>query len=70
MIMGENHVLPSSTNPNPTRPFTVNTDHEHLGMLMVCHHLDLSIPKDVTFVESCIQAETITADDICMTWGP
>jgi len=37
-ICGEEHVLPSST--NPTRPFTVNTLEEHLDMLMVCHHLD------------------------------
>ncbi|MDJ0640647.1 MAG: urease subunit alpha, partial [Paracoccaceae bacterium] len=44
-ICGEDHVLPSST--NPTRPFTVNTIEEHLDMLMVCHHLDKSIPEDV-----------------------
>ena len=36
-------LLPSST--SPTRPFTVNTVEEHLDMLMVCHHLDASIPK-------------------------
>ena len=41
-ICGESHVLPSST--NPTRPFTKNTIEEHLDMLMVCHHLDKSIP--------------------------
>ncbi|KAG6892961.1 hypothetical protein C0995_001938, partial [Termitomyces sp. Mi166 len=23
-------------------------------MLMVCHHLDLNIPEDIAFVESCI----------------
>jgi urease subunit alpha len=43
----ELNVLPSST--NPTRPFTVNTIEEHLDMLMVCHHLDSSIPEDVAF---------------------
>lgn len=56
------HVLPSST--NPTRPYTVNTVDEHLDMLMVCHHLDPSIPEDVAFAESRIRRETIAAEDI------
>jgi urease subunit alpha len=56
------YVLPSST--NPTRPFTVNTIDEHLDMLMVCHHLSLSVPEDVAFAESRIRAETIAAEDI------
>jgi urease subunit alpha len=55
-------VLPSST--NPTRPFTVNTLDEHLDMLMVCHHLDGSIPEDLAFAESRIRRETIAAEDI------
>ena len=61
-ICGEEHVLPSST--NPTRPYTVNTLEEHLDMLMVCHHLDKSIPEDVAFAESRIRRETIAAEDI------
>ena len=61
-ICGESHVLPSST--NPTRPYTVNTLEEHLDMLMVCHHLDKSIPEDVAFAESRIRRETIAAEDI------
>lgn len=61
-ICGEDHVLPAST--NPTRPFTVNTIEEHLDMLMVCHHLDKSIPEDVAFAESRIRRETIAAEDI------
>ena len=59
---GEANVLPSST--NPTRPYTVNTIDEHLDMLMVCHHLDPSIPEDVAFAESRIRRETIAAEDI------
>ncbi len=66
-ICGENHVLPSST--NPTRPFTVNTLEEHLDMLMVCHHLDKSIPEDVAFAESRIRCETIAAEDILHDMG-
>ena len=66
-ICGEPHVLPSST--NPTRPFTVNTVDEHLDMLMVCHHLDKSIPEDVAFAESRIRRETIAAEDILHDMG-
>ena len=61
------NVLPSST--NPTRPFTVNTLEEHLDMLMVCHHLDKSIPEDVAFAESRIRQETIAAEDILHDLG-
>jgi urease subunit alpha len=66
-ICGEDHVLPAST--NPTRPFTVNTVDEHLDMLMVCHHLDKSIPEDVAFAESRIRRETIAAEDILHDMG-
>ena len=61
-IAGEKNVLPSST--NPTRPFTVNTIDEHLDMMMVCHHLNPSVPEDVAFAESRIRAETIAAEDV------
>ncbi|MEM7057061.1 MAG: urease subunit alpha [Pseudomonadota bacterium] len=66
-VCGEGHVIPSST--NPTRPFTVNTIDEHLDMLMVCHHLDKSIPEDVAFAESRIRRETIAAEDILHDMG-
>ncbi|MCU6707407.1 urease subunit alpha [Paenibacillus sp. J5C_2022] len=63
----ESNILPSST--NPTRPFTVNTIEEHLDMLMVCHHLDSSIPEDVSFADSRIRPETIAAEDILHDLG-
>ena len=66
-ICGEKFVLPSST--NPTRPFTKNTVEEHLDMLMVCHHLDKSIPEDIAFAESRIRRETIAAEDILHDMG-
>ena len=66
-ICGEDHVLPSST--NPTRPYTVNTLEEHLDMLMVCHHLDKRVPEDVAFAESRIRRETIAAEDILHDMG-
>ena len=64
---GLSNVLPSST--NPTRPYTVNTIDEHLDMLMVCHHLDPSIPEDIAFAESRIRRETIAAEDILHDLG-
>jgi urease subunit alpha len=66
-VAGLPNVLPSST--NPTRPFTVNTLDEHLDMLMVCHHLDGSIPEDLAFAESRIRKETIAAEDILHDMG-
>ncbi len=66
-VCGLSHVIPSST--NPTRPYTVNTLEEHLDMLMVCHHLDKSIPEDVAFAESRIRRETIAAEDILHDMG-
>lgn len=66
-VCGESNILPSST--NPTRPYTVNTIDEHLDMLMVCHHLDPSLPEDVAFAESRIRGETIAAEDILHDLG-
>jgi urease subunit alpha len=65
--VGQDNVLPSST--NPTRPYTVNTLDEHLDMLMVCHHLDAAIAEDVAFAESRIRRETIAAEDILHDLG-
>jgi urease subunit alpha len=56
------NVLPSST--NPTRPHTVNTLDEHLDMLMVCHHLNPSVPEDLAFAESRIRPTTMAAEDV------
>ncbi|MCE0764532.1 urease subunit alpha [Pseudonocardia kujensis] len=61
-VVGTDHVLPSST--NPTRPHTVNTLDEHLDMLMVCHHLNPSVPEDLAFAESRIRPTTIAAEDL------
>ena len=66
-VCGQENVIPSST--NPTRPYTVNTIAEHLDMLMVCHHLDSSIPEDIAFAESRIRKETIAAEDILHDMG-
>jgi urease subunit alpha len=61
-VAAESNVLPSST--NPTRPHTVNTLDEHLDMLMVCHHLNPSVPEDLAFAESRIRPSTIAAEDL------
>src|SRR3954451_15137631 len=61
------NVLPSS--PNPTRPYTANTLSEHLDMLMVCHHLNSSVPEDLAFAESRIRPSTIAAEDVLHDLG-
>lgn len=66
-IAGHANVLPGST--NPTLPHTVNTVAEHLDMLMVCHHLNPSVPEDLAFAESRIRASTIAAEDILHDLG-
>jgi urease subunit alpha len=66
-IASYKNVLPSST--NPTRPYTINTQAEHLDMLMVCHHLNPQVPEDVAFAESRIRPETIAAEDILHDMG-
>jgi urease subunit alpha len=66
-VAGHPNVLPSST--NPTRPHTVNTLAEHLDMLMVCHHLNPSVPEDLAFAESRIRPSTIAAEDLLHDLG-
>ncbi|WP_419886997.1 urease subunit alpha [Neobacillus niacini] len=61
------NVLPSST--NPTLPYTINTVDEHLDMLMVCHHLNPSVPEDLAFADSRIRKETIAAEDVLQDMG-
>jgi len=66
-VVAHPNVLPSST--NPTRPHTVNTLDEHLDMLMVCHHLNPSVPEDLAFAESRIRPTTIAAEDVLHDMG-
>jgi urease subunit alpha len=61
------NVLPSST--NPTRPYTRNTLDEHLDMLMVCHHLNPTLPEDLAFAESRIRPTTMAAEDVLHDLG-
>ncbi|MFE6168132.1 urease subunit alpha [Viridibacillus arvi] len=64
---GYHNILPSST--NPTLPYTINTIDEHLDMVMVCHHLNPSVPEDIAFADSRIRKETIAAEDILHDMG-
>ncbi|MGP4021091.1 urease subunit alpha [Saccharopolyspora sp. 5N708] len=66
-VVAEANILPSST--NPTRPHTINTVDEHLDMLMVCHHLNPSVPEDLAFAESRIRPSTIAAEDVLHDLG-
>ena len=54
---------------NPTRPHTVNTLDEHLDMLMVCHHLNPSMPEDLAFAECRIRPSTMAAEDVLHDLG-
>ena len=55
----------------PTRPGRTpcNTLDEHLDMLMVCHHLNPSVPEDLAFAESRIRPSTIAAEDLLHDLG-
>ncbi|HEU5000787.1 MAG TPA: urease subunit alpha [Lapillicoccus sp.] len=66
-ICGQAHVIPGST--NPTLPHTVNTVAEHLDMLIVCHHLNPTVPEDLAFAESRIRETTIAAEDVLHDMG-
>jgi urease subunit alpha len=66
-VAAHSNVLPSST--NPTRPYTGNTLSEHLDMLMVCHHLNPSLPEDLAFAESRIRPSTMAAEDVLHDLG-
>jgi len=66
-VAAHRNVLPSST--NPTRPHTINTHHEHLDMLMVCHHLNPAVPEDLAFAESRIRPTTMAAEDVLHDLG-
>lgn len=67
VVAGETNVLPAST--NPTLPHTVNTEAEHLDMLLVCHHLNPRVPEDLAFAESRIRGTTMAAEDILQDMG-
>lgn len=61
-VVGEENILPSST--NPTNPYTINTVDEHLDMIMIAHHLNPNVPEDIAFADSRIRGETIAAEDV------
>ena len=55
----------------PTRPARTRSTRvdEHLDMLMVCHHLNPSVPEDLAFAESRIRPSTIAAEDVLHDLG-
>ena len=66
-VVGEDNVLPSST--NPTLPFGINTQGELFDMIMVVHNLNPRVPSDVAFTESRVRAETIAAENVLHDLG-
>ena len=67
VFAGKENILPSST--NPTNPYTTNAIGELLDMVMVCHHLDPTIPEDVSFAESRVRKQTVAAEDVLHDMG-
>ena len=78
------NVLPSSTNPTRPYAVNTLDEHldvrlpalaalgtadGQVQMLMVCHHLDRSIPEDIAFAESRIRGETVAAEDVLHDTG-
>lgn len=66
-VVGQNNILPSST--NPTLPCGKNSVAELFDMIMVCHNLNPRIPSDVAFAESRVRAETIVAESVLHDMG-
>ena len=66
-VCGQEYVIPSST--NPTRPYTVNTVEEHLDMLMVCHHLDKSIPEMLLLLKVVFVKKQLLQKIYFTIWG-
>jgi urease subunit alpha len=66
-VVGEDNVLPSST--NPTLPFGPNTQAELFDMIMVVHNLNPRVRSDVAFAESRVRAETIAAENMLHDLG-
>jgi urease subunit alpha len=66
-VVGQDNVLPSST--NPTLPYGRNTQAELFDMIMVVHNLNPRVPSDVAFAESRVRAETIAAENVLHDLG-
>src|SRR5260370_11060090 len=61
-VVGEENVLPSST--NPTLPFGLNTAGELFDMIMVVHHPNPRVPSDFPLTERPGPAGILTAETI------
>lgn len=60
-LVGEEHVIPSST--NPTTPHTKSTADELLNMITPVHQMDEDIPEDHTFALARIRDSTMAAEE-------
>ncbi|MFN8186697.1 MAG: urease subunit alpha [Gaiellales bacterium] len=66
-LVGQPHVLPSST--NPTNPFTESALKEHLDMIMSVHLMNPLVPEDVAFAQSRVRPQTMAAEDVLHDLG-
>ena len=61
------NILPSST--TPTNPYTINTEKEHLDMILICHNQNPKVASDVAFAKSRIRGKTMEAEDVLHDLG-
>ena len=66
-LIGQGKIICSST--NPTNPYTVNTEAEHLDMIMTVHRLNPMFPEDVDAAKSRVRGKTMAAEDILHDLG-
>lgn len=67
ILTGVENVLPSST--TPTNPYTINSEKEHLDMILICHNQNPKVATDVAFARSRIRGKTMEAEDVLHDLG-
>jgi urease subunit alpha len=60
-LVGDENVLPSST--NPTMPHTSRTARELRGMIMPVHQMEEAVPEDRSFADARIRDTTMAAEE-------
>lgn len=66
-IVGEENVVPSST--NPTIPHTSNTRREQRDLTVIVHHLDEDLEEDAAFADKRTRDSTMAAEDVLHDMG-
>lgn len=67
VLVGQRNVIPSST--TPTNPYTINSEKEHLDMIIICHNMNPKSEGDIAFAKSRIRGKTMEAEDVLHDLG-